>query len=34
MLHRFDSKRRHRGAAATMQNLIDVTEELARARIP
>jgi hypothetical protein len=34
MLHRFDSERRHLGAAAAMQDLIEVTEELARARVP
>src|SRR5215510_9988595 len=34
MLHRLDSERRHRGAGAVMQDLIDVTEELARAGVP
>src|SRR5262245_58690006 len=34
MLHRLDSKRRHRGAGAVMQDLIDMAKKLARTRVP
>src|SRR5215467_15598939 len=34
MLHRLDSERRHRGVGAVTQDLIDMTEELARAGVP